>query len=330
MIAVGAMYFESEIISFLERMNIARENNIFNLHLDEFCDSILYVFERHRCVDTLITAEVLDLVCNIRKRVIHFRLYANSILWNSHQKVARRSQMIRLMKMPYMELHNPILDDPVRYALRARDAPLLSLLLRYGMAYLPQRNENYRDAGTRVLGWITRHHQIPEQDQVEFRLDQVLGLNPAPCRHRQFLLLKAIDGSVARYQSQRTRYGIQCLKMIFQTIPEPHISSAEIRQLLSRLLNREECDPIIRKVSDDFEQEFPENARVYKPRCLKHLSRCATRHNLRVAGKFPHGVHELSLPDILTHYILAMEQDDPYYIDWTHLTKSITTCHGGF
>lgn len=95
---------------------------------------------------------------------------------------------------------------------------------------------------------------------------------------------------------------VVCLKILFEFIRDPYITSAEVRCIL-RLLGCTSKN-LRHKIIDVFETYFPESRQPRQPRSLKHLCRCQVRESLKAAGMYPKSVEMLHIPQLLKSYIL--------------------------
>lgn len=106
-------------------------------------------------------------------------------------------------------------------------------------------------------------------------------------------------------QTDASRDCGQCWEMVFDTIPERHVTRSEVEDLLQRILvPSEEARIATKYLCDNFELMFPSSKGPLRPRSLKHLSRCRIRQNMREANTIWYGVQYLPLPRYLKEYIL--------------------------
>lgn len=140
---------------------------------------------------------------------------------------------------------------------------------------------------------------------IPYEIDDILHkLNNYPCQSRRRLktVLWGLHSiSYKRFPSFRC-HKVNCLKMLFQFITEPYISSAEICGVVKYFVGNG-ADEFVDKVRQIFEAFYPESINPYQPRSLKYLSRCCILQKLRREGRFPQGVDQLSLSDELRDYI---------------------------
>lgn len=97
---------------------------------------------------------------------------------------------------------------------------------------------------------------------------------------------------------------VQCLKLLFEYIREPYITSCEIKRIIRYLGRNDISEELVQKIGELFETYFPESARPFEVRSLKHLSRLKLRESLKSAGTYPQGVETLDIPHHLKPYIV--------------------------
>lgn len=123
-------------------------------------------------------------------------------------------------------------------------------------------------------------------------------------RQRLILVFKAVEVIMHReWHPIPVEETMKCLKMEFETIPEPLITREEIEFFLKIFLN-EASHGNIQEICNEYEFQYPESTGPLKPRSLLHLSRCQVRQNLRSTGALPYGVQTLEIPESLKEYIL--------------------------
>lgn len=121
------------------------------------------------------------------------------------------------------------------------------------------------------------------------------------------------------------RLKVMFLTILFEFVPEPYISSAEIGDVVKHIIgNQNGAEDFVFKARKKFETVYPESMLPYQPRSLKHLSRCCILKKLRRSGRFPQGVDQLPVPEFLKDYIFPRNCLD------IHTERGILTEGGNF
>lgn len=100
---------------------------------------------------------------------------------------------------------------------------------------------------------------------------------------------------------------VDYLNKFFEIIRDPIVSVHEVEGLLRTIFEDPFNDAAINQVCHDFLLLFPDSAQNYKPRTLKHLSRCSIRKSLQKVGDLQNLVFKLPVPDSIKAYILVFD-----------------------
>ena len=96
---------------------------------------------------------------------------------------------------------------------------------------------------------------------------------------------------------------VLCLSLAFETIPDPVISSEEVRNYLEKLICGLLPNEAVKAISSEYEYNFEDSRTPLTPRSLEHLCRCSIRQNLRERRSLPDGIKSLPLPEMIKNYL---------------------------
>lgn len=100
---------------------------------------------------------------------------------------------------------------------------------------------------------------------------------------------------------------VDYLNNFFEIIRDPVVSVHEVESLLRSIFDDPFNDDAINQICHDFLLLFADSAQKYKPRTLKHLSRCSVRKSLQKTGNLQNLVFKLPVPDSIKDYILVFD-----------------------
>ena len=117
---------------------------------------------------------------------------------------------------------------------------------------------------------------------------------------RKFDRIKVLDAIMReRLQCPTLPTYVECIRMYFESTPEPFIAKKEVEKLVLIFFKKQnvpDVQELAEEFSDDFVALFPEtsSSEFYNPRTLKHLCRCKVRNILTTFGSLPDSVYTLT------------------------------------
>lgn len=286
-------------------------------------------FEALKLRDMDIAAKLLlcayDLLLFRQNTEIHIYEFSWMHLQNCSKKVTENDFKL-LMKVTYTDKVRHVLTRVVWTIVKNGNVFFLRNLLRYGVMCLPPRSVcgSQRKQFSEALQHLTfpddNVYSSPSCDIWQGRINRrtlhvlrVVELLSLELKEMQTeprgvtwdLLQPALRFHGISFDPESPRF--KCLRMVFNSIPEPFVTSEELRGVLE-LAHADRCDSQSKMLMDALESGFkmmnPESEGFVTPRSLQHLSRCQLRDNLRQTGALPHGIHELELPSYIQAYVL--------------------------
>ena len=130
---------------------------------------------------------------------------------------------------------------------------------------------------------------------------------------RKFDIIKVLDAVMRkRFQCTSLTVYVRCIRMYFESTPQPFITRNEVEDLIVSLFHGQDVpdmQQLAKELSGEFVDLFPETTEFYNPRKLHHLCRCRIRDILTSSGCLPDSVfflaEELQITRTMKQYILC-------------------------